>query len=297
MKLKKVGMRTIKTAITVSLTIFIAQLLNLKSPFFAGIAAIIIMESSVSESIHKAKNRMYSTIIGAIIALIFSFIAPLENPIFIGVGTLIIIHLCNMLELKESITLATIVFLSIILNYEEGSRISYALNRTLDTFVGLIIGTLVNYFICPPRVDDNLCDSVDSIYLDLKSMIENIIWTDEEISFEPLRKKIIDLEENHILLKKEARLKLSKSGQPSTFEQIFNLFENIYNHLSIIDSINITPYINEQNKKSLENLLNRKVPCQEDSSKENIDFVYNYHLEQILTKLELADNMIDKKTR
>ncbi len=48
-------MRTIKTALAVSLTIFIAQVLNLKSPFFAGIAAIIAMQSSVSESFNMAK--------------------------------------------------------------------------------------------------------------------------------------------------------------------------------------------------------------------------------------------------
>ena len=109
MKIEKIGMRTIKTALAVSLTIFIAQVLNLKSPFFAGIAAIIAMQSSVSESFNMAKNRMLSTILGAITALLFSLIAP-ENPFFIAIGIIIIIYLCNIFNWKKSIQLSTMVF-------------------------------------------------------------------------------------------------------------------------------------------------------------------------------------------
>ena len=148
MKVKKVGMRTIKTALAVSLTILISQIFNLRSPFFAGIAAIIAMQTSVSESFTMAKNRMYGTILGGTIALLFSYFAP-ENILSIGLGIIILIYACNLFGWKRSVQISTMVFLSIILNYEEGSRLNYALYRTLDTLVGLIIGTLINYFILP----------------------------------------------------------------------------------------------------------------------------------------------------
>jgi len=175
MKIEKIGMRTIKTALAVSLTIFIAQVLNLKSPFFAGIAAIIAMQSSVSESFNMAKNRMLSTILGAITALLFSLIAP-ENPFFIAIGIIIIIYLCNIFNWKKSIQLSTMVFLSIILNYEEGSRVNYALYRTLDTFIGLVIGTLINYFLLPPNIEEQIKVSVENMYSQVKNMLEHIIW-------------------------------------------------------------------------------------------------------------------------
>lgn len=174
MKFEKIGMRTIKTAFAVSFTIFIAQLLNLQSPFFAGIAAIIAMQSSVSKSFNMAKNRMLSTILGAIIALLFSLIAP-ENPFFIAIGIIIIIYLCNMFNWKKSIQLSAMVFLSILLNHEEGSRVNYALYRTLDTFIGLVIGTLINYFILPPNIEDNIKTSVETMYSQIKKMLEHIV--------------------------------------------------------------------------------------------------------------------------
>lgn len=50
-------MRTIKTALAVSPAILIAQGLDLKSPFFVGIAAIISMKSSVSESLTAGNSK------------------------------------------------------------------------------------------------------------------------------------------------------------------------------------------------------------------------------------------------
>ena len=252
MKFTKIGMRTIKTAIAVSLTIFLSQIFNLKSPFFAGVAAVIAMQSSVAESFHMGKNRMYSTILGAIIALLFSLIAP-ENPLFIGIGIIIIIYICNLFKLKKPTTLSTIVFLSIILNYEEGSRVSYALYRTLDTFFGLAIGTLINYFILPPNMEESLIESINNMYLEFKNMVEHIIWKEESISLDGLRKDLVTIEENYNILKKALNLNLRKTNDCFDFEHIFELFESIYNHLSILCSIGKLPYIdkNNQNLRSI----------------------------------------------
>ena len=292
MEFKKIGMRTIKTAIAVSLTIFLSQIFNLKSPFFAGIAAIIAMQSSVSESFYMGRNRMYSTILGATIALLFSLIAP-ENPIFIGIGIIIIIYICNLFKLKKPITLSAMVFLSIILNYEEGSRVSYALYRTLDTFFGLTIGTLINYFILPPNMEEGLIESINNMYSEFKDMVEHIIWKEESLSLDGLRKDLVSIEKNYSILKKDINLNLFKTHDCFNFEHVFELFESTYNHLSILCSIDKLPYIDENNRKSLERLFNKKIPVQIEENKNDLDLVYNYHLEKSLCKLASIKNMIN----
>src|SRR5690606_15213363 len=108
----------------------------------------------------------------------FSLIAP-ENPFFIAIGIIIIIYLCNIFNWKKSIQLSTMVFLSIILNYEEGSRVNYALYRTLDTFIGLVIGTLINYFLLPPNIEEQIKISIENIYSQIKKMLEHIVWKEE----------------------------------------------------------------------------------------------------------------------
>lgn len=291
MKIEKIGMRTIKTALAVSLTIFIAQVLNLKSPFFAGIAAIIAMQSSVSESFNMAKNRMLSTILGAITALLFSLIAP-ENPFFIAIGIIIIIYLCNIFNWKKSIQLSTMVFLSIILNYEEGSRVNYALYRTLDTFIGLVIGTLINYFLLPPNIEEQIKVSIENMYSQVKNMLEHIIWKKEYTGLDELRQEIVNIEKNYNILKKEIRFNLCKTDICSNFENIFELLESTYNHLSIISSIEKTPSIDDENKKALENLFHKTIPNNHNKTNEQLDLVYNYHLNKIIKNLNYIENML-----
>ncbi len=291
MKVERIGMRTIKTALAVSLTIFIAQVINLKSPFFAGIAAIIAMQSSVSESFSMAKNRMLSTILGAIIALLFSLIAP-ENPFFIAIGIIIIIYLCNIFNWKKSIQLSTMVFLSIILNYEEGSRVNYALYRTLDTFIGLVIGTLINYFLLPPNIEEQIKISIENIYSQIKKMLEHIVWKEEYTGLDELRQDIVDIEKNYNILKREIRLNLCKTNLCFNFEQIFESFESTYNHLSIISSIEKTPNVDGENRVALEKLFGKKINKNQQDGNEKLDLVYNYHLNKIIENLVYIDNML-----
>lgn len=292
MKIEKIGMRTIKTAIAVSLTILISQLFNLKSPFFAGIAAIISMQTSVTESFNTGRNRMYGTIIGAIVALLFSLIAP-ENPFFIGIGIIIIIYICNIFGWKKSVQISNIVFLSIILNYEEGRRVNYAFYRTLDTLIGVIIGTLINYFILPPNMENKIKESLNDMYLQVKDMVEKIIWNEEHVALEGFRNSLVTMEENYNILKREVKLNLCKTNNCFNFHNVFELFENIYNHLSIITSIEKSPYIDDINKEALRELFNREIPSLPERDKDNVDLVYNYHLEKILSELHSVNNILN----
>ena len=288
MKIRKVGMRTIKTVLAVSFTIFISEILKLKSPFFAAIAAILAMQTSVSESLHVGKDRMYGTILGAFIALLYTLIAP-ENPFFIGIGTLIIIYICNLFDWKKSVSISTIVFLSITLNYKEGSRLNYAFFRTLDTLIGLIIGTLINYFIHPPSLEDNIEESIDQMYKEFKNMVKAIIWKEENLPLEKLRKSLIDTEETYDILKSDIKLHLNKTLNSCDFDDVLESFESIYNHLSIIYTIDRTPNINEDNKNSLKKLFNNDIPPHGNDGDHRLDIIYNYHLEKILNQLLLIE--------
>ncbi|MBZ2174858.1 FUSC family protein [Schnuerera sp. xch1] len=295
MKVKKVGMRTVKTALAVSITILISQLLSLNSPLIAGIAAIIAMKTSVSESFSIGKHRMFGTIVGAIIALLFSYIAPL-NILSIGIGTLIVIHICNMLGWKKSITISVIVFLAIILNYEEGSRLNYAMNRTLDTFIGLIVGTLINYFIVPPNPYNErfIIKSINEIYNKFKDTLETAIFENENKSLEGLKVFLSDIESNYNILKKDTELEFGNTDDYSEFETIFKSFERIYNHLSVMFALD-TSYLEESNRKELEKLFDKKIPPQFNREKYKTDLIFNYHIEKILNELNLIENKINNE--
>lgn len=295
MKVQKIGMRTIKTAIAVSLSIFIAQTLKLQSPFFVGIAAIISMKSSVSESLTAGKSRMLGTIFGAMVAIIFSYISP-TNVISIGIGIVIIIYICNLLGWGKAIQISTMVFLVILLNYTEGSRINYAIYRTMDTLIGLIIGTLINYFFVPPDTyyENLLKKSIGDMYHKLKDVLENLIWNKEKTSLDELKKHLLTIEEDYKILNKDSKLKIRKQKEISTskssFEKAINSIENIYSHLTILFHMKKTSPLNENNKNSLEKLFRKKL--EEETILDEMAIIYNYHIRKILDELKTLELIV-----
>lgn len=301
MKPKKIGMRTIKTALAVSLAIFISQLLNLKSPLFVGIAAIISMKSSVSESLTAGKSRMLGTIFGAMVAIVFSYIAP-TNVLSIGIGIIIIIYVCNLLGWTNAIQLSSMVFLVIVLNYDEGSRLNYAIYRAADTLIGLIIGTLINYLVVPPDTyyEKLLKDSIIHMHYQIKKDLEDFFWNKEKISLENLQAFLNTTKEEYKILNKEIKLKIRKSNSINSFkanlERTINSIEAIYNHLAVIFNMDSIPSLDENNKKSLEKIFEKEL-FEEEKTNSNEHIVYNYHVNKILEELETLDLIIGTSSK
>lgn len=296
LKVSKIGMRTTKTVIAVLITLAISEMFNLNSPVLAGIAAIMTIETTVSESFVTGKYRMYGTILGALVGLIITFIAP-ENFIVIGIGLIIIIYICNMFQWDKAVRMSMIVFLVIILGYEEGYRFSYALNRSLDTFIGVIVGTSINYFLRPPKVEGKLEKSIDEMYIEVKNILENLIWREKQVKSEDLRNRIHDIDENYEALRKEIKYNIDPQESITNYRHIFNLFEKVQNHLSVISPINKDISIDEKNKEDLEKMFLKEIPKKESVGSANLDIIYNYHLNNILSTLNCINAMLEKKKK
>lgn len=292
MKLQKIGMRTIKTSLAVVLALLISDLLNLNSPFFASIATILAMKSSVSESLSLGKYRMLGTIFGGSAAVLFNYFIP-GNIFTIGIAIIIIIYICNLLGWRKSTQLATIVFLSIIINYSEGSRLAYALDRTLATIIGLLIGTAVNYFIVPPNSNHQkyVEESINQIYFEFKKTLEQLIWKEEYCCLENLKELLNQLEEEYIILNKDTKLTTGKTQSASKFEKAFEDFEIIYYHLNTINELGGVPPINDENKDLIEEFFDRELP-EQHYYQDKLSIVYNYHLEKILETLTFIPHSI-----
>ncbi|HAS74708.1 MAG TPA: hypothetical protein DCS67_11250 [Clostridiales bacterium UBA8960] len=145
-----IGMRTIKTGLAVAVTLLVCELFKVTNPFFAAIAAIFAMESSIDETMVAVRDRLLGTILGAVLAIIFTTFVPV-NALSIGVGIIVVIHLCNLFKWHGTIKISTVVFVAIALGFQEGGQVEYAIFRTFDTFIGLSISALINLFVFPKR--------------------------------------------------------------------------------------------------------------------------------------------------
>ena len=70
---KIIGARTIKTGLATFLTALFCLALNL-NPIFAILTAIVTIEPTAKASLKKGYRRLPATIIGALFAVIFTFI-------------------------------------------------------------------------------------------------------------------------------------------------------------------------------------------------------------------------------
>lgn len=144
-----IGMRNLKTAIAVVLSVIVAEIFGFQSAFFVATGALISMETTVEKGIRAGLWRILGTVMGACIGIIMVMIDE-GNLILLFLGIIIIISLLNLLNWHEAISMACIVFCVIMINITSDNTVAYAVERTIDTTMGIIIASVVNGFIFPP---------------------------------------------------------------------------------------------------------------------------------------------------
>lgn len=290
----KIGLRTIKTGLAVGLSLYIASLFNLKSPIFVGIGAIMTMQSSVSESFKTGKDRMLGTFVGALVGLIFSYLMP-NNYLFLTIGTIIVIYIHIVFDWKSSLTLSAIVFLAIFLN-NEGARLEYATNRLLDTFIGISISVIINYFIAAPNVKKTFLDAKLHILKICKDLVYNLVTNSEEITLEDFTKELSDIDKTYSLYKQELEMNVAKSKISTSSVHILSSFDDIYYDLLTILKLNMKANLNEVNAILFKEIYSKDI-ISTTNDNNPLEVVYNYHLSNILTNLIKIDNLLNEGPR
>ena len=293
-KKHKLGMRTFKTGLSVALGMLVAQLFNLRSPIFVVISAIMAMKASVSDSFILGKNRMISTLVGASVGLILSYILP-QNAIFLGVGIILVIYIHNLFNWKDSITLSAIVFSIIFMNTDTG-RLAYAVNRTIDTFIGIIISMLVNYFIASPNKESIFLQGVENIYEDSRKIVYNLV-RGKSIDIEEIKTVILKSEAEYEALKQEIDMNFYRTDAESKYNTIFRLLDDIYNSISTLAKFKLKPrpILTLENIELMQDLYNLAIFSNFDYELEDLDIVYNYHLDELLNSLLQIETLLEKE--
>lgn len=293
-KKHKLGMRTFKTGLSVALGMLIAQLFNLRSPIFVVMSAIMAMKSSVSDSFIQGKNRMISTLVGITVGLILSYILP-QNPLFLGLGIILVIYIHNLFDWKDSTTLSAMVFSVVFMNTDTG-RLAYAVNRTIDTFIGIIISMLVNYFIASPNKESIFLQGVENIYEDSRKIVYNLV-RGKSIDIEEIKTVILKSEAEYEALKQEIDMNFYRTDAESKYNTIFRLLDDIYNSISTLAKFKLKPrpILTLENIELMQDLYNLAIFSNFDYELEDLDIVYNYHLDELLNSLLQIEILLEKE--
>lgn len=173
-----VGMRNVKTALAVFVSMLVFALmklalgllpesggavlgilrfvLNRGDPVFACVAAVIVMQSTVEGSVKLGTSRIWGTATGGAFGIGFLWLDNhiLDrrlNMLLVVVGVIVLIAFCNYFNRRLSVSIATITFLIIMINVDHPSPYIYAFNRIFDTAIGVVISIAVNYLVKNPN--------------------------------------------------------------------------------------------------------------------------------------------------
>lgn len=159
-KLPKIGMRSIKTAISATLCAILYVLIG-RNATFACIGAVFGMESDTSDKPWRTGgNRLIGTIIGGFLGMGLFYInqqlpGKLWEILLLMAGIILLIYISQLFGCAGAIQGGAVVFYIVMLNTPSDQYISYALNRMLDTAVGVGMSVLINVLQFQKNKEDN----------------------------------------------------------------------------------------------------------------------------------------------
>lgn len=157
--LPRVGMRMIKTSLAVCICFMIYFLRGEEGvPVFSTIAAIICMQPQVENSRQAAFNRIVGTLVGAAFAILIIYVIreiPWQYRFFryavISFTIIPVMYATVLLRKTGATALSGIVLLSICLSNMGQPPIIDAVNRSLETIIGILVSLVVNSLHLPRK--------------------------------------------------------------------------------------------------------------------------------------------------
>ncbi|KTS03159.1 membrane protein, partial [Microbacterium testaceum] len=117
-------------------------------PIFAAIAALLVVQPSINQSLTRAVERSVGVVVGVVIASLLGI--ALGSPtwvILLSAGVALVIAWA----LRMSPGATNQVAISAILVLALGTATpNYALDRVLETLIGALVGIIVNVALVPP---------------------------------------------------------------------------------------------------------------------------------------------------
>ena len=188
------GTRVVKTAIAVTLSVFLIRFFTTDdlSVFYAAFGALIAMDTTFSNSLRQGLTQLIGVLAGTVMGYLSVLLFPSMTPAWMaGLGVLLLIVLCNALKLSFSASLSCIIFLSACLTPTD-DIVRDSLFRLRDSSLGIGIALAVNALIRPYNNKKRILALLGTLRAQIPGEIEQIV----------VREQFPDLQESIALLRR-----------------------------------------------------------------------------------------------
>lgn len=166
-------LQAVKTSLaTIGAWLLAAVLVQGQLPVFAAIAALLVVQPSVNQSVAKAIERCLGVILGVLIATGMSLLFGTAAPIIL---LTIVFAILLSWALRITAGSANQVAISAMLVLALGATSpSYSLDRVFETFIGAAVGLVVNLVVVPPVLLPPAREAVRSLGDEIAAALERL---------------------------------------------------------------------------------------------------------------------------
>lgn len=146
----KLGMRTLKTGLSVFLVLLLFHLFSWEGLQIGTLTAVFSLRESLDKSVHFGFSRIVGNSVGGFLSLLFFLINQFFHNefwvtlFFVPVLTMLGIMINVSINNKAGIIGGTSALLIITLSIPAGDTILYVFARVFETFCGVFVAILVN---------------------------------------------------------------------------------------------------------------------------------------------------------
>ncbi|MBW8351472.1 FUSC family protein [Bacillus sp. IITD106] len=272
----KLGARMLKTGIAIILALYVAELLHVPTPVFAGIGAVFAIQPTIYRSYLTLLEQVQGNIIGAIIAIIF-VLSFGNHFLIIGFAAIIAIGIMVKLKLENAIRLALVTIIAVMSAPAE-AFLQFSVVRSATILLGILSSFAVNLIFLPPKYETKLFQGISEVSEDIIKWIRLSIRFASEDRL--LKKELGTIKERigriNLLysMYKEERRYFKKSEYPNARKLV------IYRQMIQVNQKSFEILKLQQRYK---NILFELPSTLQDDTRERLDYLLSYH-EQLLQK-------------
>ena len=294
-----IGLRTVKTAVAVILSMYLVDHLGTTPSklIFAMLGAMAAVQPTFRESLESCLTQIVGVVFGALVGVTLMAV-NLPHLVATGIGIIMVITLYNSLRIKFSPSLACIIVVTVCIT-PDIQPISYSLGRIWDTAIGLAVGMAINMLVFPYDNSNQIRTLIQSIDKELLRFLENMFDGDDILPDANEMTGKIDDKARQLQIFANQRLVMRLRRQQEELEQ-FRLCEGkareLLARMEVLSRMGKPGRLNDENRLRLKNLGADIRDTRHYKNPQERDMVTNYHIRQILTLRQDLLDILNRKT-
>ena len=170
----RIGLRTIKTALSVMLSLYLASFFGELS-IFPALASVSVMSRTFDDGLRECRNQAVGIVIGGVFGCGTVFLLP-DPPIWVmGLGVMVIIFICASFHMGFSCSLSSAIFIVACMT-DPDQVASSVLTRLFHTAIGLGTGLAINYLIVPYNNSKKIYELLEDLTEQIPDCLDQCIW-------------------------------------------------------------------------------------------------------------------------